>query len=73
MYREAVDGADADTGWRFLAGTESQEYADDPSNFDVYDINTIANYDPDVIAFLDEPVGSAFVRDPLTGPLHPDV
>ncbi len=61
MYREAPDN-DIDSGWRFMAGSESQEYMDDPANHAIYDVNTVANYDPDIIPFLDAPVGSAFER-----------
>jgi len=61
MYREAPDSAD-DSGWRFFAATESQEYLDDPANTAVYDLNTIANYDPEIIPLLDSPAGSAFER-----------
>jgi hypothetical protein len=35
---------------------------DNPANSAIYDINTIANYDPDIIPFLDSPTGSAFER-----------
>jgi len=48
MYREKADDA-VDSGWRFLSGHESQEYMDDAENHAVYDINTIANYDPEII------------------------
>jgi hypothetical protein len=61
MYREKPDN-DSDSGWRFFSGLESQEYTDTPSNFSPYDVNTVANYDHDIIAFLDAPVGSAFER-----------
>jgi hypothetical protein len=61
MYREQGE-FQADSGWRFLSGTESQEYLDNPDNITIYDVNTIANYDPDIISFLDAPVGSAFER-----------
>jgi hypothetical protein len=61
MYREAPDHAD-DSGWRFFAGDETQEYADEPKNFKIYNVNTIANYDPDIIAYLDAPPRSAFER-----------
>lgn len=66
MYREGPD-FDVDSGWRFLSGTESQEYLDDPGNLQIYDVNTIANYDPDIVPFLDQPVGSAFERQQSTG------
>lgn len=50
MYREAPDN-DIDSGWRFMSGFESDEYMDDPVNHGVYDINTIANYDPTIVPF----------------------
>lgn len=66
MYREPPDD-DLDSGWRFFSGEESQEYADDPANFALYDVNTIANCDPDIVAHLDAPAFSAFERDAGTG------
>ena len=66
MYREAAD-RDMDSGWRFMSGHESDEYMDDPANHAVYDVNTVANYDPDVIPLLHAPVGSAFERENGTG------
>ena len=61
MYRqEPVD--DVDSGWCFLSGDESDEYMANNANHGIYDVNTIANYDPEVIAYLDEPTGSAFER-----------
>jgi hypothetical protein len=67
-YREAprwpqLRNATLDSGWVFLSGTESQEYLDNPDNLAIYDVNTIANYDQDIIPLLDAPVGSAFTRD----------
>jgi len=62
MYREAPDN-DLDSGWRFLAGVETQEYLDVAANLELHDVNTIANYDPGVIPLLDAPAGSAFARD----------
>ncbi len=46
-YREAPDSSE-DSGWRFFAGDEPQEYIEDPSNLGLYDVNTIANYDPEL-------------------------
>jgi hypothetical protein len=66
MYREATDH-DVDSGWRFMSGFESDEYMDDPDNHGVYDVNTIANYDSDIVSFLDAPVGSTFERENGTG------
>jgi len=67
MYREVPrDGQDS--GWSFFAGTESDEYVNDPRNLEVYDVNTIANYDPEIIPLLDAPVGSAYERAGGSGP-----
>ena len=60
-YRESPDLPE-DSGWRFLAGDETQDYADNPDNWSYYDINTIANYDPGIALVLDAPVGSEFER-----------
>jgi hypothetical protein len=64
MYRETPD-SDNDSGWRFFSGDETQAYADDPSNFSLYDVNTIANYDEAIIPLLWAPVGSAYSRKEL--------
>ena len=69
MYREAA-GRHLDSGWRFMSGLESQAYMDDVANLSLYDVNTIANYDPDIIPFLGAPEGSAFERRGGTGPLQ---
>jgi hypothetical protein len=61
MYREQPDN-EMDSGWRFMAGYESNEYMGNPANHGVYDVNTIANYDPDIVPLLDAPCGSAFER-----------
>lgn len=61
MFRDEPDFA-ADSGWRFVAGDESDEYMDDPSNHAIYDVNTIANYDPAIIPYLDADVGSELKR-----------
>lgn len=61
MYRTKPRNGQ-DSGWAFLAGDESQEYMDNPKNHNIYDVNTIANYDPQIIPLLDAPVGSAYIR-----------
>ncbi|WP_435008130.1 DUF2185 domain-containing protein [Tundrisphaera lichenicola] len=66
MYKEEPE-FDVDSGWRFLAGIESQEYLDDPKNLVIYDVNTIANYDPEIIPYLHATVGSVFERDANSG------
>ena len=63
MYREEPDGDYPDSGWRFTAGDESDEYMDDPENSGIYALNTICNYDPDIIPLLHFPYGTVFYRD----------
>ena len=71
MYREAPD-FDADSGWRFFSGTETQDFVDNLDNIGIYDVNTLANYDNDIVAHLDAPEGASFVRDPTSGGFLPD-
>jgi hypothetical protein len=69
MYREEPEKKGYDSGWRFFSGSESQDYVDEPHNTAIYDVNTIANYSPDIAPLLDAPVGSAFERDRVSGDL----
>lgn len=62
MYREEPRN-DQDSGWVFTAGVETQGYMDNADNHGIYDVNTIANCDPDIIPFIDAPVGAAFERE----------
>lgn len=62
MYRDEPNNPQ-DSDWCFMSGHESQEYMDKPSNHAIYDVNTIANYDPEIIPFLNAPIGSAFERN----------
>jgi len=62
MYRENPDN-DQDSGWRFFAGDEDDEYANNPENVDIYDVNTIAHYDNEIIPFLEAPCDTAFGRN----------
>jgi len=62
MYREEPD-TPVDSGWRFFAGDESQDVADDPKYSEIYDVNTIANYDPEIIPLLDKQIGTAWGRN----------
>src|SRR5689334_14651164 len=61
MYREKPDFPE-DSGWRFFSGKESEEDLSNPDRTGIYDVNTIANYDSDIIPLLDSPVNSAFER-----------
>lgn len=70
-YREEPDGG-WDSGWRFTAGDESDEYMDDPNNAGIYKLNTICNDDPDIIPLLNTPAPCAFARDE-NGVFQPEV
>jgi hypothetical protein len=61
MYREETS-READSGWRFFSGDEDQAYIDDLSHTAIYDVNTIANYDPDIIPYLDTPAPCEFEK-----------
>jgi len=62
MYREHPDEGVPDSGWRFFAGDESDAYVNNPDNLHLFAINTICNYDEDIIPYLKSPIGSAYVR-----------
>lgn len=80
--RVAVDGApvgymersepteQADSGWAFYAGDESQGYLDDPNNASLMDLNTIANFDHGILPFLMFPPGTQIERG-TSGELEP--
>ena len=77
MYREQPDN-DIDSGWRFFSGLEDEACMADPSRHAVYDVNTIANYDPAILPWLDASLGTAFERGDASEPFvqvqdwHPD-
>lgn len=71
MYREEPDFPE-DSGWRFFAGDESDVYMDNADNHGLYDVNTIANYDREIIPLLESPPGTAFMLDADTGRLVTD-
>ena len=62
MYREMPDEGKPDSGWRFMAGNEDEEYMDNPNNLHIFAINTICNYDSDIIPYLNSEIGSAYIR-----------
>lgn len=62
MYREIPDDSVPDSGWRFLAGNEDEKYTDNPDNLHIFAINTVCNYDPDIIPYLSAEYGNAFIR-----------
>jgi hypothetical protein len=62
MYRERPSEA-GDSGWQFFSGTEPDEYANCAENVELYDVDTIANYDPEIGPRLDAPYPVSFERD----------
>lgn len=62
MYRTSPIN-DQDSGWCFFAGDEDEVYMAKNENHGVYEVNTIVNYDPDILPFIDAEVGSRFERD----------
>ncbi|MCH5192776.1 MAG: DUF2185 domain-containing protein [Oscillospiraceae bacterium] len=64
MYREEPDKGVPDSGWRFLKGDEDDAYMDEPNNHHVFALNTICNYDKDIIPYLDSPIGTYLMRTP---------
>lgn len=66
-----------DSGWTFTSETESQAELDDPRCSGVYSLNTIANYEPQLVEYMTYPEGSLIVRVPdgrflvVRGPTKP--
>lgn len=61
MYREDPISK-TDSGWRFLAGTETDAYMENANNQGAFDVNIIANIDPSIVPLLASPVGAAFEK-----------
>ena len=71
LYREApmegdIKGA-KDSGWRILEGNEDQAYIDESDNCQFVSLGSLLNNDDAFKDLLDEPIGSAFIRDEETG------
>lgn len=61
MYREERMDKE-DSGWRFLSGTETEEYLDDPDNSKAFAVNVVANYDPAILPYLKNGIGTEWER-----------
>ena len=68
-YREEPDEP-GDSGWRFFSGDETQDYVNSAENSAIYDVNTIANYDPDILSFVDVAAPVRFEREGSDGPFR---
>lgn len=62
MYREEPTPGQPDSGWRFFKGDEDEEYSNNPNNHHVFSLNTICNYDRDIIPYLHSPIGTYLIR-----------
>lgn len=61
MYRENPSNEN-DSGWRFFSGDEDENYTNNPDNFNIFDLNTICNYDKTIIPYLESEIGSSFEK-----------
>jgi hypothetical protein len=61
LYREQPESAD-DSGWRLLAGDESEDYLDDPRNAHRVPLRELPRLEERLTHLLGEVVGSAFER-----------
>lgn len=62
MIREKPMDAKPDSGWRFMAGNEDDKYMNNSDNHHVFALNTICNYDNDIIPYLHADIGSTYIR-----------
>lgn len=62
-----------DSGWRITSNTEADTYMDNPENIAYVSLGAVLNQDDSFIDLLDQPAGSAFVRDPDTSEFVPVV
>jgi len=61
MYRERGE-EEEDSGWRFLSGTETEDFFDEETNTKLIAVDIVASYEPLIIPFLNSKVGSEFER-----------
>ena len=69
MYKEEPDN-DQDSGWRFFAGDEDDEYVNNPDNVGIYNIRTIAEIDQDIIPLLKSEYGAMYEREDPSDPFE---
>ena len=64
MYRDKLNKTDNgdNSGWFFYCGDESQEYADNPQNWSLYDVRTIIGIDNSIVPYLSAPPRTVFKR-----------
>ena len=65
-YREEPEGEN-DSGWRILAGNETEEYMDDEENVFFVSLGAVLNKDDSFVHLLTSAVGTTYERDLDTG------
>ncbi|MED3539743.1 DUF2185 domain-containing protein [Bacillus toyonensis] len=54
---------EGDPGWSILSGYESDEYVNNPENFQIISVGVILNIDDSILEFLEEPPLCAYERN----------
>lgn len=62
MFRQTPSKKYPDSGWRFFKGDETEEYINTLGNTRASTLGEVSEYDPDIIPYLDSPVGSYLLR-----------
>jgi hypothetical protein len=70
LYREAADN-DRDSGWRFTANDESDEYMENSNNISFVSVGAVLSRDDSFVHLLDAPEGSSFAWDVNTNSFLP--
>ena len=51
-----------DSGWQLLAGNEEDNYLNDVKNISLVPLGYICNLDPDILKYIDYPIGTELIR-----------
>ena len=70
LYRELPDSKE-DSGWRILAGDETDEYMDDSNNSAYVSLGAVLRRDDSFVRLLDTPAPCAYWRDTETEQFAP--
>lgn len=71
LYREEPE-EEHDSGWRIMAGDETDEYMDESANIFYVSLGAVLNEDDSFLSLLNASPGAAFTRDPQTGEFKAD-
>ena len=61
MYRDELLN-EQDSGWSFMAGNEDDEYNSNSQNIALVTIGEVSQIDPDILKYIDNPVGTTLIR-----------